>query len=247
MPEKITFYHDALKLSPWCYMVEMALLEAGASYTSCGLDIHNKPAWFAKVNPLTGKVPTMAYGGPNVPPEEPSPLSFTLTESRVILEFLADLFPNSGLLPPASDPTARARVRFFIDVVTRNVEKPLLESGHGGGPEAFDKMIEGLEKVQALLPPHPDAVKGGEYALGKDFTNADCVIAPLLAFCQLACKTGLGRFEPGAELKLKEALEGEKLERLRRYQKTLWERESVKKVIDLERVEGLWRGMFPRN
>ena len=30
--------------------------EAGASYTSHGFDIYNKPAWFAKVNPLTGKV-----------------------------------------------------------------------------------------------------------------------------------------------------------------------------------------------
>jgi len=243
MPEQITFYHDTLKLSPWCYRVEMALLEAGATYTSCGLDIYNKPAWFAQANPLTGKIPTIAYGGPNVSPEEPSPLSFKLTESLVILEFLADLFPDSGLLPPASNPTARARVRFFIDVVTRDLEKPLLEAGRGGGPEAFDKMIEGLEKIQALLP-DPDA---GEYALGKDFTNADCMLAPLLAFCQLACKTGLGRFEPGAELKLKEALAGEKLERLRRYQKTLWERESVKKVIDFERVEGLWRARFPRN
>ncbi|KAH0834663.1 hypothetical protein J3R83DRAFT_10178 [Lanmaoa asiatica] len=106
MSDQITFYHDTRK-------VELALLEAGASYTPHGFDIYNKPAWFAQVNPLTGKIPAITYGGPNVPPEEPSPLSFKLTESYVILEFLADLFPNSGLLPPASNPTGRARVRFL--------------------------------------------------------------------------------------------------------------------------------------
>jgi len=244
MPEQITYYHDVLKMSPFCHRVEIALLEAGASYTSHGFDIYNKPAWFAKVNPLSGKIPVLTYGGPNVPPEEPSPLSSKLTESFVILEFLADIFPNASLLPPASDPTARARIRYFIDAVARHVEIPLFDFAKGV-PGGFEKLVEGLEKIQALLP-DPEAA-GGEYAMGKVFTNADCAIAPILGTIEVAARTDLGRFEPGAGKKVGEMLAGTKFDRLRRYQKVLWERESVKKVIDLEHLEGVRRARFTRN
>jgi len=245
MPEQITLYHDTNKLSPFCHRVEIALLESGASYTTHGFDIRNKPAWFAQVNSMTGKIPVITYGGPNVPPEEPSPLSFKLTESLVILEFLADLFPNSHLLPPASNPTARARVRFFMDTVARTVEKSTFELVQGNS-DVNEKIIEGLEKIQALLP-DPDAADGGEFATGKDFTIADCAIVPILAILAIASKTDIGRIEPGAGKKLGEALAGEKFERLRRYKKAAWERESVRKVADLDRIEGAWRTRFARN
>ncbi|KAG8216299.1 hypothetical protein J3R82DRAFT_6362 [Butyriboletus roseoflavus] len=235
MAEQITLYHDEHRMSPFCHRVEIALIEAGASYTSRGFDIRNKPAWFAQVNPQTGKVPAITYGGPDVPPEEPSALSFKLTESLVILEFLADLFPNSSLLPPVSNPTARARVRYFIDVVARDVAAPAFELVGSGVPGALEKLIEGLEKIQTLLP-DPDADEGGEYAIGKDFTNADCAIVPLLASIDVVAKTDLGRFEPGTGTKLGETLAGQKFDRLRRYKKALLERESVKKVNDFVRV-----------
>jgi len=219
--------------------VEIALLEAGASYTSHGFDIYNIPAWFAQVNPLTGKIPAITYGGPDAPPEDPSPLSFKIAEAFVILEFLADLFPNSSLLPPVSDPTARARVRFFIDVVVRDVETPMFEI-KSGVPGAYERLVEGLEKIQRLLP-DPDAAEGGEYAFGKDFTNADCAVVPLLALFELATRTDYNKYEPGIGKKLGEALSGEKFDRLRRYKKAVWERESVKKAIDLDHIQGAWK------
>jgi glutathione S-transferase len=120
-------------------------------------------------------------------------------------------------------------VRFFIDVVVRDVQTPMFEI-RTSVPGAVERLIEGLEKVQTLLP-DPDAAEGGEYAVGKDFTNADCAIVPLLAFVELAVRTDLGK--PGTGEKLGEALAGVKFERFRRYKKALWERESVKKVIDL--------------
>ena len=130
-----------------------------------------------------------------------------------------------------SDPTARARVRFFIDVVVRDVETPML-AVRPGFPEAHERVVEGLEKIQRLLP-DPDAAEGGEYAIGKDFTNADCAIVPLLARFELAIRTDLGNFEPGMGKKFGETLAGVKFDRLRRYQRAVLERESVKKVIDL--------------
>ncbi|KAN0085643.1 hypothetical protein V8E55_006777 [Tylopilus felleus] len=238
MPEQITFYQDELKLSPFCHRVEVALLEAGATYTSHGFDLYNKPAWFARANPLTGKIPVIAYGGPDVSPEEPSPLSSKITESYVILEFLADLFPNSTLLPPASNPTARARVRFFIDVVKRDVEAPLLDINRGV-PGAHEKLVQGLAKIQSLLP-DPEAADGGEYAMGKDFTNADCAIVPLLAALDAVVKMEYENAELGDTKQFGEMMAGAKFERLIRYKKALWERESVKKVLDLVSYPFRW-------
>ena len=161
-------------------------------------------------------------------------MSFKLTESYVILEFLADVFPNSNLLPPVSDPTARARARFFMDASTRFAETPMFEIARAV-PEALERLFEGLEKIQALLP-DPDAADGGEFATGKNFTIADCAIVPILTMIELIARTDLGRFEPGTGKKLAEKLGSEKFTRLRRYQKAVWERESVKKVIDFVRV-----------
>ena len=133
-----------------------------------------------------------------------------------------------------SDPTARARVRFFVDAVARSLETQVLGIVRGI-PGIFESVVEGLEKIQALFP-DPDAADGGEYATGKNFTNADCAIVPVLVVVELAARTDLGKFEPGTGKKLGEVLAGEKFERLSRYKKAVWERESVKKVVDLVRI-----------
>ena len=39
----------------------------------------------------------MTYGGPRIDPTNPSPESFKLAESLVLLEFIADLFPSANL------------------------------------------------------------------------------------------------------------------------------------------------------
>ena len=130
-----------------------------------------------------------------------------------------------------SDPTARARVRFFIDVVVRDMETPMFQI-RTGVPGAYERLIEGLEKIQRLLP-DPDAAEGGEYAIGKDLTNADCALVPILALLELAIRTNQEKFEPGLGKKLGEALAGAKFDRLRRYKNAVWKRESVKKAIDL--------------
>jgi glutathione S-transferase len=42
----------------------------------------NKPEWYSKVvNPFTGKVPSIAYGGPPVAPDQPSSESAKIPES----------------------------------------------------------------------------------------------------------------------------------------------------------------------
>ena len=47
-------------------------------------------------------------------PDSSSPSSVTITESLVILEFLADLFPAAGIFPALADVAGRARVRGLV-------------------------------------------------------------------------------------------------------------------------------------
>lgn len=173
-----------------------------------------------------------------MPPDEPSALSLKLPDSAVILEFLADLFPNSGLLPPVSNPTARARVRFFISLVELSLVPPGFEVG-ARVPGALERLVKGLDEIQALLP-DPDAPDGGEYAIGKDFTIADCELLPLLVFIHVTVKADVWTWEPNTGKKLEAILAEPKFDRLRRYQKVLLERESVKKVIDFVSVPLSW-------
>ncbi|KAG1751489.1 uncharacterized protein EDB91DRAFT_609702 [Suillus paluster] len=115
MPKQLTLYLH--KLSPYSQRVEMALIEASAPCKTYKVDLQNKPEWFtSQVNPI-GQVPIVTYGGPDIDPENPSPLSAKISESNVILEFVVDLYPDSGLLP--KDPVLHAKVRFFINATTK--------------------------------------------------------------------------------------------------------------------------------
>ncbi|KAG2744859.1 hypothetical protein P692DRAFT_20877434 [Suillus brevipes Sb2] len=95
-----------LQFSPFSHKIELALAEVNAPHKAYQVDLFNKPEWFtSKVNPV-GKVPAV-------------------TESKVILEFLVDLYPDSGFSP--EDPVSRAKVRFFMDTAHKHLEGPLLD------------------------------------------------------------------------------------------------------------------------
>ncbi|KAH9037331.1 hypothetical protein EDB84DRAFT_1142047 [Lactarius hengduanensis] len=109
-------------------------------------------------------VPALVYGSPKSGPENPSPESARITQSLVLLEFVADLYPDSGLLP--KDPVERARVRFFIDAVSTKVSPPffafLVRS------ESPDVFIAAVAEIQELLPP------AAQFAVGGSLHNRGC-------------------------------------------------------------------------
>ncbi|ELU43933.1 Glutaredoxin domain-containing protein [Rhizoctonia solani AG-1 IA] len=111
MPETLTLYSS--EICPFAQRTVIALQEAKADYTLYEIDLANKPDWYApKVNPASkgvSTIPAIAYGGPKVDPANPSPESIKLAESLVLLEFIADLYPNSGLL--STNPVERAQAR----------------------------------------------------------------------------------------------------------------------------------------
>ncbi|KAH9051928.1 glutathione S-transferase [Lactarius vividus] len=231
----IIFYTS--KASIYSERVEIAFQEAKADVTRYSIDLLNKPEWYApQVNPAN-KVPALVYGRPKSDPENPPPESTRITESLVILEFIADLYPDSGLLP--KDPVERARVRFFIDAISTKASPPFFAFIlRGESPDAF---IAGVAEIQELLPPT------AQFAVGDHFTNADAAIAPFLGRWDLLFRNDLGRFAEGTGRRVhKELFETERFARLQKYYANISSRDSFKNGFDSEYILALTKKYLGR-
>ncbi len=130
--------------------------------------------------PFSSQIPAITYGGPETSPDQPSAESMKLSESLALIEFVADIFPGSGLLP--ADPVVRARARMInIYFDTRFF------------PVFWDFFLEGkpvdllgaLDTVQRLLP-----VTG--FAVGA-WSIADVGIAPFLVRVAMLLEHDIGK------------------------------------------------------
>ncbi|KAI0646574.1 thioredoxin-like protein [Trametes meyenii] len=218
--ERITLY--AASDSPFPHRVRLALEEAKATYDIIWIDLMNKEEWYEKkVNPAGGKVPFLVYGGPKLQPDEaPTPESFKFAESVVILEFLADIFPDAHLLP--ADPTLRARARFFYHEVDNKLLKAFLGWVFMSVPT--EALLSTLEYFQSLLP--PTGYVAGEWSI------ADASITPVLARFMYSATTGRGAFKPEVAKEALEAFESSRFTRLRKYYEDNMARPSMAKTWD---------------
>jgi glutathione S-transferase len=171
----------------------------------------------------------LTYGGPAAPPENPSPESAKIPESLVILDFIADLFPSSTLLP--KDPVERAKVRLFIDAVSNKFYPAfaavVFSSAGDKAPEAFENLFAGIKALQELLP------AGGSFAVGNEFTLADISILPFVARGEVLLSNDFGPYPEGEGRKAWEKLETDpSFARFMKYYKGLEERASFKKTFD---------------
>jgi len=235
MPEQLTLY--SAKICPFAHRVELALEEAKADYTRFEIDLKNKPDWYApKVNPAS-KVPAVAYGGPTVSPDHPSEDSQKIAESLVLIEFVADLYPDSPLLP--KDPVLRAKARFFIDTVSTKFIPGYIGSLARGQP--FEGVFAGVEAIQSLLPPEGK----GKYAVGDEFTVADAAILPFIARMEVSFANDIGSYPQGEGKKAYAVLETDpKYARFRQYFSDLKERESFKKTFDEQYIKTVYDARF---
>ncbi|KAI0777317.1 hypothetical protein BD413DRAFT_175854 [Trametes elegans] len=230
MPERITLY--TAKICPFAQRTEIALAEAKAQYTRFEIDLQNKPDWYAsKVNPAS-KVPAIAYGGPEVPPDQPSPESVKLAESLVLVEFVADLFPESGILP--ADPVKRAQARFFIE----GVSSKLIPTWYGyflrNAP--VEDFYAAVEYIQSLLPAEGFAI--GQYSI------ADIAIAPFLARTRLSLLNEIGKYPEGDGKKVWATITSGKYARFAKYQEDLFARDTFKETFDEAYVTDAFKQRF---
>ncbi|ETW75728.1 hypothetical protein HETIRDRAFT_436740 [Heterobasidion irregulare TC 32-1] len=216
----ITFY--TAKVCPFAQRVELAFAEAGAQVNRYFIDLQAKPDWYApKVNPAS-KVPAVAYGGPVVPADQPSPESTKIVESLVLLEFVADLYPNAQLLP--SSPVDRSRARYFIDVVSNKVVPGFFSMIVKA--EGHDALLRGLEEIQSLLPSE------GGFAVGEKWSIADAALTPFLGSADLFLRNDMGKYPAGEGPKVHaEIFRGARFARLQKYFADVTVRESWQKTF----------------
>ncbi|KAI0787533.1 thioredoxin-like protein [Fomes fomentarius] len=202
--KQVTFYTAAY--SPYSHRVQFALDEANATYkkhlfTQFGV----KPEWYKQVNPLAN-VPSIAYGGPDVSPDQPSPDSVKLTESLALIEFIADLYPEAGLLP--SDPVQRANARAFIAVYENYVQVPFRATFFQGQPA--DGLLQAIEQ----------------------FSLANSAVTPFFVRMWLFLNNGIGKYTAEDGQKLRDALTSEKFARFKWYLDDIQERPGFRKSWD---------------
>jgi len=168
------------------------------------------------INPAS-KVPAIVYGGSKQEDKTHAPAdAVKLAESLVLVEFFAELKPDSGLLP--ADPVLRAKARFFITLVGDKFNPAWQAYAMKG--EGEDAVVAAINQIVGELDPV------GPYALGKEWTIADTAIAPFVGRLYLVVENELGNWAPGAGAKFLQKLQS--LDKWEKYAKALLARESYK-------------------
>ena len=150
----LTLY-DAARC-PYCARVRIVLAEKRIAYDPVEIDLGNRPRWLYEKNP-SGRVPVLEEGG-----------GFVLPESRVIMEYLEERFPDPPLLP--LDPADRALVRLlcerFDELATPYYD--LLWKRPGASPARLHDELARLDRGLAARP----------YLAGAVYTLADIAYVP---------------------------------------------------------------------
>ncbi|KAF8119757.1 glutathione S-transferase [Boletus edulis] len=149
---------------PFNQRVWIALEERGIPYQYKEVNPYKKEPQFLALNPK-GLVPTVEYQGK------------ALYESIVLCEFLEDAYPTykPSLLP--SDPYERARVRIWIDHVTKNLlqawQRLLMAQDKAKADAARSDLYDAQRKFAAQVK--------GPYFVGEALSLADVMVAPWVA------------------------------------------------------------------
>jgi RNA polymerase-associated protein len=152
---------------PYCARVRIVLAEKAIPYETVLVDLDDRPAWIYDLNP-TGRVPVLDDDG------------FVLAESRVLMEYVEERYPEPSLLP--ADSAGRALVRLRLERFEQGLASPYyaLRRDHSSetARAGLDATLDGLSDLLAQQP----YVSGGEYGL------ADCGYVPWI----LRAETSLG-------------------------------------------------------
>jgi glutathione S-transferase len=169
----LTLY-DAARC-PYCARVRIVLAEKVVPYETVIVDLDERPSWIYDLN-ASGRVPVLDDDG------------LVLPESRVLIEYLEERFPEPPLL--AADPSARARVRLLLERFDENLGDAYYglrrERSSDSARDALDAALDALDDVVARQP----------YLSGREYGLADCAYVPWL----FRAEHGLGldvRARPG--------------------------------------------------
>ena len=132
---------------PYAARARIVLAEKGLEYDAVEIDLDDRPAWLYQKNPL-GKVPVL---------EEDEGL--VLPESRVIMEYLNERYPEPQLWP--ADPAERALGRLWIDRFDAALGDDYYALRRGGERAPLEERLGELDRALEASP----FLSGREYGL----------------------------------------------------------------------------------
>ncbi|EPS94130.1 glutathione S-transferase C-terminal-like protein [Fomitopsis schrenkii] len=175
VPKDITLFGSCF--CPFVQRAWVALQYLGIQYMVNEVDPYKKPADLLEVSPK-GLVPALRLEN-NSPPR-------AVNESTVILDFLEDIATTTtkrSLLPPVTDPYARALVRLQADHVNRTLVPAFYRHIQAQGDE---------KQIQS----------------GKEFVEAINGLLKLFQRAENESKTNVGLWQEGGTLSLADVMAG---------------------------------------
>ena len=165
---KLYFSPGACSLSP-----HIVLLEAGLDFSAERVDLREKKTAagedFRAINPK-GYVPALALDDGTL-----------LTEGAAIVQYLADLAPGAGLLPPVGE-VARYKVIGWLNYISAELHKNF---GPLFNPAATEDMTAHARKMLALRLEYLAAQLAGRDYLETRFSVADAYLFTVLGWADV--------------------------------------------------------------
>lgn len=151
-------------------IVRWMLEEIGQPYEVRVMDFNSsiKSPEYLKLNPM-GKVPALACDG------------IVVTEVAAICTWLADRFPAAGLAPPAGDP-ARGSYYRWLFFIAGPLEMATTAKAYGWRIDEENRRSVGCGLISDTLDTIEQALAGGDYLCGKQFTTADLLMSSYLGW-----------------------------------------------------------------
>ena len=167
-------------LSSFCHKALIALYENDTPFEPVLVELfkEDSAAAFKKMWPI-GKIPVL----------RDEARDRTIPETSIIIEYLAQYFPGrTQLIPADADHARQTRLadRFYDLYVHAPMQKVITDRLRPAGQNDS----YGVEDARRMLRLAYDMIEtdmaGKQWAMGDDFTMADCAAAPALFYAQMA-------------------------------------------------------------
>jgi glutathione S-transferase len=159
MPEVELF---GSKLCPYARRVRLALAEKGIDFWDTDIDLEKKPEWFLVIAPL-GEVPVIRHE------------DRFIADSKAILEYLEDVYPDPSLRP--MEPGKRAIARFWVSYADNHLA-PAIERCMASPDEEQSCVAELRDRLMFIEREGLGRCGRGPYWLGAEPSIVDLAFYP---------------------------------------------------------------------
>lgn len=174
------YYHP---LSSFCWKALIALYETGAAFEPRLLDFSDPEAEAAyrKIWPIR-KFPLLRdeTAGKDYP------------EATIIIEYLAEKYPEAGLIPAEAGSALETRLmdRLFDNYLNVNMQKIVGDRLRPEGDRDPFGVEEAKKQIETAYGMIETRLEGREWAAGDGFSMADCAAAPALFYANKVAPRG---------------------------------------------------------